>query len=141
MIACKYTHGINPNSRYIRERVFVEEQGFREEFDELDAYVDTLVIYVDGVAAATGRLYEILDDKPHTFKLGRIAVLKEYRHRGLGSLVLENMRERAITCGARHLYISAQCVAVPFYEKCGYTPYGNTYYEEHVEHISMMCDI
>lgn len=42
-------------ARKIREQVFVEEQGFENEFDELDAQVPHAVLFMDGQAVATGR--------------------------------------------------------------------------------------
>lgn len=132
----KFFKGLTDDSKKIREEVFVVEQGFKEEFDELDNYVDTMVIYEDNRPVATGRLYEI-DSVNKVFKLGRIAVVKDKRKNGLGRMILAELERKAKELGAKSFYLSAQVVAVPFYNKCGYTEYGNTYYEEHVEHISM----
>ena len=132
----RFYKGLNKDSKKIREEVFVVEQGFKEEFDDLDDYVDTMVIYEDNMPVATGRLYQI-DEVNKIFKLGRIAVVKDKRKTGLGRIILQELEKKAIKLGAKSFYLSAQVVAVPFYNKCGYVEYGSTYYEEHVEHISM----
>ena len=132
----KFFKGLNSDSKSIREDVFVKEQHFINEFDELDSYVDTMVIYDNNLPIATGRLYEI-DATNKVFKLGRIAVIKKYRKQGIGRIVLHNLENKAKELGAKSYYLSAQVVAVPFYNKCGYIEYGKTYYEEHIEHISM----
>ena len=132
----KFFKGITKDSRKIREDVFVIEQGFKNEFDELDNYVDTLVIYDEGIPVATGRLY-MIDNINMVYKLGRIAVVKDKRKCGFGKMVLMELEEKAKELGAKSYFISAQVVAVPFYNKCGYVEYGDTYFEEHVEHIKM----
>lgn len=126
--------GLAKEAIYIREKVFVEEQGFHDEFDELDETAFHLIIYCDGKMAATGRLL-INDGK--AFKIGRVAVLKEYRDLKLGYKIMEYLEERAREEGATSIVLSAQCPVQGFYEKNGYTAYGDTYYDQHCPHINM----
>ena len=59
----------------IREKVFVEEQGFKEEFDAADGLSVHLVAFDCGKPVATCRFYRKADTA--SFVLGRIAVVKE----------------------------------------------------------------
>lgn len=78
----------------IRTQVFVEEQGFLREFDDIDAKALHVVIYLDGAAAATGRTFQE-DNSSAVWHLGRIAVRKDYRGRGLGLAVVKALEEAA----------------------------------------------
>ena len=55
----KLTEGLaeNPDAGLIRQAVFVEEQGFVNEFDDIDGYATHIVIYDEGIPAATGRVF------------------------------------------------------------------------------------
>ena len=98
----KFSIGATDDSRYIREKVFIEEQGFKEEFDAIDDFADTLVLYDGNNPVATGRVYEL--DTPHSFKLGRIAVMKPYRKSGLGREIIALLEKHAMDKGANAIY-------------------------------------
>ena len=58
-----------------------------QEFDEHDTPDTKYIVIIDDVLpVATGRLYPINEKE---MMLGRIVVLPEYRHQGLGSLVVQ----------------------------------------------------
>ncbi len=56
----------------IRQQVFVEEQGFVNEFDDIDHEAYHAVIYTGGYPIATGRLF----DENGEAHIGRICVRK-----------------------------------------------------------------
>lgn len=118
----------------IRRVVFIEEQNVseEEEWDELDPLCDHLVLYVNGKPAATGR---IVWGEP--VLLGRIAVLREHRGSGLGAEVVSRLVEKAFAAGAGEVHLHAQIQARGFYEKLGFTAYGEEYEEAGIPHISM----
>lgn len=130
--------GLPEEAKYIREKVFVEEQGFQNELDELDSVAFHLVIFCDGHKAATGRLIP-REDK--SFKIGRVAILKEYRDLRLGYKIMEYLEEKAREEGAINIVLSSQCSVQGFYEKNGYTPFGDVYYDEHCPHITMKKEL
>jgi len=70
--------------------------------------------------------------------IGRIAVLKEYRGKQLGKLVVEKLLERAAELQAKEVHVHAQTYAAGFYEKLGFVAYGETFMESAIEHIGMM---
>lgn len=67
-------------AHYIRQTVFVEEQGFREEFDTIDNTAVHAVGFIDGSPVATGRIFPA--EENGTYYLGRLAVLKDFRKGG-----------------------------------------------------------
>lgn len=123
-------------SRQIRETVFVEEQGYtlEEEFDEYDAVCPHLVLFEGEAPVATGRLILLPDG---TAKLGRIAVLKSHRGKHLGAKIVEALLEKAKLLGAKRAYVSAQCYAIPFYNKFGFKEYGEEYPDGRIPHMDM----
>ena len=75
----------------IREEVFVKEQGFQNEFDDIDDFATHICIYEDGKALGCVRFY-VENDK---MRIGRLAVLKQARKKHLGAYLLE-LAEREI---------------------------------------------
>ena len=79
----------------IRMQVFMNEQNIKgeEEFDELDKRSLFALLFDGNSAVATARISEI----PKGLKIGRIAVLKDYRgdtvHRLLMPLLLSLLRQ------------------------------------------------
>ncbi len=116
----------------VRFAVFVEEQGVpREiELDEQDAVSVHAVVFEDQGPVATGRL---LPDG----HIGRMAVLKECRGRGIGSAMLEKLVEVAVQRGYPQVVLSAQVHALPFYRAHGFLPEGDEYLEAGIRHQEM----
>lgn len=120
----------------VRKTVFVAEQGYTlaEEFDDYDSVCPHLLLFDGQTPVATGRLV-LLDDG--TAKLGRIAVLKEYRGQHLGAQIVQELLKRAKEAGAVRAYVSAQSYAVPFYQKFGFREYGDEYLDGRIPHRDM----
>ena len=88
------------------------------EFDEHDTpQTKYIVVMDDYLPVATCRLYGI--DSLHVM-LGRIVVLPEYRHQGLGSLVVKEAEAWAREMGYRTAVLESRDNKIPFYEKLGY---------------------
>lgn len=119
----------------IRQKVFVEEQGFCQEteFDDIDAHALHALVREDGVPAATARLYEHEGE----FHIGRVAVLREYRKRGLGELAMRLLMLKARELGASEVAVGAQIQAQGFYERLGFRSTGELYDDEGVPHVRM----
>lgn len=127
------------NAKLIREKVFVKEQGFKEEFDSVDLIATHIVIYSDGKPAAVGRYFN--EGNSPTYHIGRVAVMKEYRGLGYGKDIMDIAEKHIKAEGGEKIEVSAQLQAKPFYEKCGYTAVGDIYYDEHCKHILMFKNI
>lgn len=119
----------------IRQEVFINEQGFEEEFDEIDEIAYHVVLIDEELPVATGRLFPHAEEG--SFVLGRIAVLKSYRGKELGALVVSALCEKAKELGGKTAVLSAQTRARGFYEKLFFTAVGEEYMDEHCPHIQM----
>ena len=119
----------------IRREVFVEEQGApeAEEFDSFDESALHLMVYVEEVPAATGRIWH--DGKG--FRIGRLAVSKPYRGQQIGDLALRLLIYKALASGAETLTVSAQTYIASLYAKFGFKPVGEEYMEAGRPHIEM----
>ena len=84
----KEFHNLCDDAMKIRQKVFVEEQKFQDEFDEIDQRCITLVGYIDDQPVACSRAF--FDEEEKKYKVGRFAVLKDYRKKGLGLEMLKN---------------------------------------------------
>ena len=128
-----YGNELLPDAHGIREDVFVREQGFHNEFDEIDAVAWHTVIYDNGRPAATGRAF--LEDG--AWHIGRVAVRKEFRGKQYGVAVMQALEGKIAELGAESVGLSAQVQARGFYEKLGYEAHGGEYLDEHCPHVSM----
>ena len=131
----KIYSSLPPEARLIREQVFVKEQGFCEEFDDIDGSAAHLVLFDEEMPVATCRFF--LNEEKGAYILGRIAVQKEYRGQNLGAYVLRAAEEEIRKQGGRCISLHAQEGASGFYEKQGYDAYGEIDYEEDCPHIWM----
>ena len=98
-----------PEAKAIREEVFMKEQGFQVEFDDTDREAWHLVLWQDGKALATARLYS---QGEGVYAIGRVAVRKEGRGKQLGRAVMEAMEQKARQLGAKSIQLSAQVQAL-----------------------------
>lgn len=122
-------------AKAIREKVFIEEQGFQREYDETDEIATHLVLYEDDEAMGTCRIFP--GECSAVYNFGRLAVRKEYRGRGLGRDLLAGAEALAKEQGGECLTLHAQLHAKDFYEKAGYAVCGELEYEEGCPHIPM----
>jgi len=117
----------------LRFAIFVDEQNVPAgiELDELDAQCLHAVAFdVDGKPIGTGRL---LPDG----RIGRMAVVKEWRRRGIGALLLEALIAEAKKRGHAEVVLSAQLQAAEFYRTHGFEAEGKVYKEAGILHQQM----
>jgi len=121
-----------PHAAPIRFTVFVEEQRVPAdiELDEHDASCVHAVAFDGERAVGTGRL---LPDG----HIGRMAVLKEARNRGVGALMLGKLMDRAKELGFAEVALSAQIHASRFYRRHGFAEEGPEYMEAGIRHQAM----
>lgn len=118
--------------RAVRFAVFVEEQGVSPslEMDGWDARSRHALALAAGRPVATGRL---LPDG----HIGRVAVLRERRGEGVGTLVMRRLMAMAREAGMERLALSSQVRAVAFYERLGFRVCGEVYLDAGIEHVDM----
>ena len=121
------------DARPVREAVFVVEQHvpIDLEWDDLDEACDHAIAYDDaGHAIGTGRL---LPDG----RIGRMAVLREWRGRGVGAAILGALVDRARQRGMGRVTVHAQTHAAGFYARYDFAPEGEVFMEADIPHITM----
>lgn len=126
-----------PGARALRQAVFVQEQGFTQEFDDQDATAWHLLFTDAGRPVATARTYP-KEGEPGTYFIGRVAVAREMRGRALGTKAIGCMEEQILSLGGAKAELSAQVQAQGFYEKLGYQSLGDLHLDEHCPHVSMV---
>jgi predicted GNAT family N-acyltransferase len=124
--------GAKAEAKRIRFAVFVEEQGVPAEIelDEIDEHCVHALAVEGGEAVGTGRL---LPDG----HIGRMAVLKAWRGRGVGAALLRALIQAARERGDREVVLSAQVHALGFYRRHGFTAQGEIYEEAGIPHQAM----
>jgi predicted GNAT family N-acyltransferase len=119
--------------RTVREAVFVTEQNIpaEEEFDTLDAQCrHVLARDAEHRPIGTARLTP-------DYRIGRIAVLPEWRKQGVGKALLLDLIDKAHKLGATEVHINAQLAVLSWYEKFGFSRYGDTFTEGGIPHQAM----
>ena len=140
-ITYTYHNKLNDDIRNLRTSIFVEEQGFEEEFDSIDDNSTFVVIYKDGKAIGTGRCYQ---ENSNTFHLGRICITKENRNKRYGAIIVMLLEQKIIDdykdkIGEDEIVfnLSSQSHAKKFYEKLNYVDTKDDYYEQECLHNRM----
>ncbi len=119
--------------RRVRNAVFVDEQRIPPEieFDEHDRHCHhQLARNLQGEPIGTGRL------SPEG-KIGRLAVLSEWRGQGVGKSLLRAIIEQARGRGLTTVSANAQVSAQAFYEKFAFTAEGEEFLEAGIPHRTM----
>ena len=126
--------------RAIRTPVFVEEQAVAPDFewDELDENAIHLLALFDDLHLETQPIacLRIID----YHKIGRMAVLKEWRGMGLGTALLLEAIKICKAHGSKSMHLSAQTHAIEFYRKAGFRVTSVEYCDVHIPHVDMQLD-
>ncbi|MGD1853956.1 MAG: GNAT family N-acetyltransferase [Leptolyngbyaceae cyanobacterium] len=120
--------------RIIRETVFVTEQGvpIELEMDARDSLCHHVLALVDDCPAGTARL-----DTLKQGKVGRLAVLKQFRRKGLGRLLMQEIEAVGYERHLPNLWCHAQKTAVSFYQSMGYQVASPDFTEAGIVHCRM----
>lgn len=127
----------NPDQRAalldLRETVFIREQKVPEqrERDGIDEDCWHVLARDDqGQPIGCGRLTP-------EHKIGRMAVLKDWRGRGVGVALLRELTARARSQGWPEVALDAQVGAIGFYERAGFVAFGEEFDDAGLQHRSM----
>ena len=120
----------------IRLRVFVSEQGVPRdvELDDDDERAIHFLATISARPVGTARL--VMHGKKA--KIGRMAVLKKYRRKGIGAALLKRGIAAAKSRGARTIFLHAQVPVIEFYEKMGFRCVGPGFDEAGIAHRQMI---
>jgi predicted GNAT family N-acyltransferase len=117
----------------IREKVFINEQGVPADIERDGRDADArhfLAITEAGQHIGCARL---MPDG----QIGRVAVLPDFRSRGIGARLLAAAIEQAKTDGQTSLYLNAQTGAINLYRRAGFIPSGGEFLEAGLPHQRM----
>lgn len=119
----------------LREHVFCVEQGvpLAADQDGLDDSAIQIVAIESGQVIGTCRVLV----EGEIGRLGRMAVEAAARGRGLGAAILAAAEQSARDAGAREMRLHAQRYIEDMYAAAGYTPYGEPFVEEGIDHVAM----
>jgi predicted GNAT family N-acyltransferase len=120
----------------IRKRVFVGEQGVPEEIemDRDDGHAIHFLAFDSGKAVGTARLVI----RQRSAKIGRMAVVKNYRGKGIGTKLLRRAIVTARRRGAQKIYLHAQVPVIGFYEAMTFHCVGPVFKEAGIPHRKMV---
>jgi YbgC/YbaW family acyl-CoA thioester hydrolase len=134
-------HTLREQALPLRVEVFVQEQGvpLEMEQDDQDEISEHLVLSnALGHCVATARLLPSFNG---VARLGRMAVDRQLRGRGLGTQLLQAMVQKAKLRGDLAILIHAQKSAQAFYAREGFQAQGTDFMEAGIEHIEMKLDL
>lgn len=126
-------------ARAIRFTVFVNEQKVpgEMELDAVDAFATHfLVTDHTGHAVGTGRLFAD-PANPGSGRIGRMAVLAEWRGKGVGAVLVKAMLEESRKGPWRRVVLDAQTHAVDFYARFGFVVFGEEHMDAGIPHRMM----
>ena len=121
----------------IRTVVFVDEQNVpvEEELDGRDPECRHVLARNDsGLAIGTARMR----GDGH---IGRIAVLKPWRGRGIGSRLVGALLDLARGAGLARVDLDSQVQAIGFYETLGFAARGGTFMDAGIPHRNMVLPL
>jgi predicted GNAT family N-acyltransferase len=119
----------------LRRDVFVREQHVPED-EENDAYDLAAIHFVallEGEVVGALRLIE----RPEHVKIGRVAVHRLFRGRGIARLMIEKARAHARALGHERFYLTAQSDKLGLYEKLGFVAFGPEIIDGGMPHRAM----
>ena len=117
----------------IRIKVFIKEQGFENEFDDIDQISLHIVVFDETKPVGTCRFFK----ENNHYTIGRVAVLKEYRNQHIGNLLLKSAEKEIKKLNGDLIVVHAQVRVSPFYENQGYIQFGQIDDDEGVPHMWM----
>ena len=133
-----FKNSVPDEAAKIRQEVFVDEQGFVDEFDEFDCCSTHLVMFDNDEPVATLRFY---DEGDGSYHVGRVAVKKSRRGEGLGRVIMAEAEKVVKDLGGTQMTVGAQADKAGFYSCCGYERFGEDYFEQDYPHVNMIKKI
>lgn len=128
------------NALKVRDVVFIQEQNVPVELEH-DEY-DTDALHILAINTETKEpvgTARILDKGNGVAKVGRVAVLKEYRGRGIGVALMQAVFKTTRELNFNQLVLDSQVAVIPFYEALGFVAEGDVFDDAGIPHRHMTC--
>ena len=122
----------------IRTTVFIQEQNVPEnmEFDSYDQSAWHALAHLGNKCIGTARL----NIANQSGKIGRMAVLSQYRRVGIGRHLIGSLIKFGQSHGINKFTLNAQVSAIQFYEKYGIEVNGNVFQDAGIAHQKMILN-
>jgi len=121
----------------VREEVFCREQGVprAEEIDGRDEEAQHVVALDPDTGRVIATLRLLVDGE--RAKVGRVAVERRWRHRGIASRMLELALARARERGCVHVRLAAQMQSTGLYRNAGFVVESEPFDDAGIAHVWM----
>ena len=118
---------------HVRTQVFINEQLVPPDL-EWDGYDKDCwhVIALNDSGKCIGTARMLYDGH-----IGRMAVLSNFRHQGVGSALLKALHNIAATQGIDNVFLHAQTGALDFYTRHGYQVKSEEFMDAGIPHVTM----
>lgn len=128
----------------LRREVFIDEQGVSQA-DEWDGRDEEACHFAlrgpDGTVLGTARVLRESTEAGPAWHIGRVAIARLYRRRGLGGALLRHIID---WCHQREpdtpVYLNAQSDRLAFYQRLGFTVRGDEFMDAGIAHRQMWLD-
>ncbi len=119
----------------LRREVFVVEQKVpeEEEHDADDLTATHFAAILEGEVVGTLRLI----DKPEHIKIGRVAVARNWRGKGIAGRMMEAAMAHGRACGQDRFFLTSQSDKIAMYEKFGFVAFGPEFQDGGMPHRAM----
>ena len=124
----------------IRLKIFVSEQKtpVELEMDGLDNIARHFAVKMGDKIIATCRIRRM----GSAVKIERVAVLKDFRHKGVGRRLMKYVLQDMRSAGNIQLFkLRSRVSNAPFYEKLGFRAHGNEYINVNIPHYDMVKEM
>lgn len=122
----------------IRFEVFVDEQGVPPELEPDEYDGDALhLLALDAANDEPAGTARVVDKGNGVAKIGRVAVRRLFRGRGVGAALMRRAMEAAAARGMTTAILDAQLPVIPFYERLGFVAEGPVFDDAGIPHRRM----
>lgn len=118
----------------VRHEVFIVEQGVPPELERDMADDSAVHVVASGGRNVIGTARLTLDGEA---RIGRVAVLPEWRRRGIAGLLLAALEAEASRLGLPEVSLHSQTYVRALYERHGYAVTGPEFVEAGIDHVPM----
>ncbi|MBN1207831.1 MAG: GNAT family N-acetyltransferase [Myxococcaceae bacterium] len=129
-------HALYPEELELRFRVLREPLGFPRSAVAFPFEAESLHLVARQGGAVVGCVLFHPED-PQGGRLFQMAVTPPLQGRGLGARLVTALEEELRRRGFTRVHLHARAQVVPFYERLGYTPYGEPFTEVNIPHRHM----
>lgn len=122
----------------LRQDIFIiEQECIYDDIDNIDPICEHLLLKDGDLTIACTRIVPA-GNKFDNPSIGRIAVQKNYRKRGIGKEMIQKALEILSTKNAEIVIIEAQSYLLDFYKSLGFQKVSDRYLVDGIPHIKMI---